>query len=414
MAETSQNSYRGWIIGISTLVVLLAIFFGARSFFRDTVEVRTTTASYENLTSTISTNGKVEPVNDYQAHASAPGVVQHVYVEVGQHVASGQELIRMDDSDARSRVATAQAALDSAQANLDNMQHGGTLDERRSLSSDLLAAQTQQKSLTTRLATTQALQAKGAASANEVATIQQQLTDANARLSQLQTRSAGRYASGDISAQQAQVVQARAALAAARAAYDSVDLRAPFTGTIYSIPISDHDFIQGGEALLNMADLTHLQVRAYFDEPEIGKLHNGQSVTIVWDAKPYSTWHGHVVRAPTTIITYGGTRNVGECIISVDDDKGELLPNTNVTAKVVVSQLNNVLSLPREALRTEGLNNFVYRIVDNKLIKTPVQVGASNQTRIQIMSGIKQGDLIALSSPTNAEFRDQLEVKPLQ
>lgn len=412
MAETSQNTSRGWIIGIGTFVVLLALIFGIRSFFHDTVEVRTATASFENLTSTISTTGKVEPVNDYQAHATSPGVVQKVFVEIGQRVSDGQELMRMDDSDARSRVAAAQASLDAAQANLDNMKQGGTLDERRTLSSDLSNAQTQQKSLTARLATTQALQAKGAASANEVASIQQQLADANARVSQLQTRSSGRYTHGDLGAQQAQVAQARAALAAARASYNTVDIRAPFAGTVYSIPVSDHDFIQGGEALLNMADLNRIQVRAYFDEPEIGKLQDGQAVSIVWDAKPYNTWHGHVVRAPTTIITYG-TRNVGECMISIDDSKGDLLPNTNVTAKVVVSQLNNVLSLPREALRTEGPKNFVYRIVNDKLVKTAVQVGASNQTRIQILNGINKGDTVALNSPNNIEFRDGLEVKPI-
>jgi HlyD family secretion protein len=191
-----------------------------------------------------------------------------------------------------------------------------------------------------------------------------------------------------------------------------VDFRAPFSGTVYSVPVSDYDFVGGGEALLNMADLHRLQVRAYFDEPEIGKLSNGQPVKIVWDAKPYATWHGHIERAPTTIITYG-TRNVGECFITVDDAKGDLLPNTNVTVTVTVSQLPHVLSLPREALRTEGLRDFVYRVIDGHLRQTPIQVGAANSTRFQIVSGINDGDIVAINAADGAEFKDGLEVKAL-
>ena len=72
------------------------------------------------------------------------------------------------------------------------------------------------------------------------------------------------------------------------------------------------NLFQAGETLVQVANLTKLQIRAYFDEPEIGQLKVGQPVTIAWQAKPNQLWHGHVVEVPTTIITYGGTRNVGE------------------------------------------------------------------------------------------------------
>ena len=72
-----------------------------------------------------------------------------------------------------------------------------------------------------------------------------------------------------------------------------------------------------------------------------------------------------------------------------------------------------MLSLPREALRTEGSSDFVYSIVDGKLRRTPVQVGAVSLTRVQILSGLPEGQAVALSSPTNAELKDGLEVKAL-
>ena len=101
----------------------------------------------------------------------------------------------------------------------------------------------------------------------------------------------------------------------------------------------------------------------YFDEPEIGKLAKGQPVRIVWEAKPGKQWHGHILRVPTTIMSYQGTRNVGECISSVDDNDGDMIPNTNVTVTVTEAQRSNVLTIPREALHSEGGRDFVYRIV---------------------------------------------------
>jgi HlyD family secretion protein len=398
---------------VAAVVIVLIVV--AKSALKEKVEVRVAKAARTDLVSFESTNGQVEAIQDYQAHVAAPGVVKKVYVQVGEHVQRGAELLRMDDTDAASRLATAQAALDGAIANLQNMRAGGTNDEMLGQKSDLAAAQSQQKQAAAALSTIQALQATGSASANEVAVAQQHLADANTKVAQLQARIHNRYSTGDLSVQQAQVEQARAAVMAAKAAYANVDFRAPFAGTVYSVPITDFDFVQPSDALLNLADLKHLQVTAYFDEPEIGKLRAGQPVRIVWEAKPDAVWHGHVLRAPTTIITYNNTRHVGECIISVDDAKDDLLPNTTVTVMVTVAELHNVLTLPRESLRPQGMKNYVYRVVNGHLHQTPVEVGASNSTRLQITAGLSEGDVVALSSPTNpnAEFREGLEVKAL-
>jgi len=163
--------------------------------------------------------------------------------------------------------------------------------------------------------------------------------------------------------------------------------------------------------LLYIADLTKLRVRAYFDEPDIGKLSVGQPVTIVWGAKPNRVWHGHIQQAPTTVIEYG-TRNVGECVITIDDANGDLLPNTNVTVTVTTQQKSHVLSIPREALHTEGQNDYVYKIVRGHLQKTPVQVGVLNLTLVEVTSGLNDGDTVVLA-PTNGEdeLTDGLEVK---
>jgi HlyD family secretion protein len=94
----------------------------------------------------------------------------------------------------------------------------------------------------------------------------------------------------------------------------------------------------------------------------------------------------------------------------VDDAQEDLLPNTNVTVTVTVSQRFNVLSVPREALHTEG-GDYVYRIVQGKLVRTPVQVGITNLTRVEILSGLTEKDVVALNATSNRDLSNGLAVK---
>jgi HlyD family secretion protein len=414
MAQNGKTQSRAWFWILLAIVIVVGAFLFLRR--KPVVEVRVARVSRQDLINTIPTNGKVEPIVDFQAHAPNPGVIEKLYVHLGEQVQRGQELLRMDSADAANRVAGAQAGLDGAEAALKNMEHGGTQDERLGQQADLNNAFNQVQQAQATLATDQKLLAQGAASPNEVALAQQQLATAKARVAQIQKRMQDRFGSVDFSNQRAQVAQARANLLAAKSSFAGVDIHAPFVGTVYSLPVAQYDFVQAGQALINVADLTKLQIRAYFDEPEIGLLSAGQPVTITWEAKPNLIWHGHVEQAPTTVITYG-TRNVGECLITVDDARGDLLPNTNVTVRVTTARHDNVLSVPREALHTEGSVNFVYKVVNNKLVRTPVQIAPTavvNLTRAEITSGLNEGDLIALGATSEVDLSNGLAVKPVE
>jgi HlyD family secretion protein len=387
--------------------------FAIRSFTKDVVDVRTSPVTHQNLISTISTNGRVEPIDFFQAHAPGPGVVKKIYVSVGQRVKAGDLLVKMDDSDTVARVASARSSLSTAESNLHDLSQGGSQDERLAMAGDLSRAELQQQQAAKDLAALKQLQQKGAASAAEVVAAEQRLQAANTTLEGIQNRRTQRYSATDRSRAEAQLSDAKAAVGAAEAGYRAANIRSPLSGTVYSIPVSTYDFVPAGEDLLDVADLNHIQVRAYFDEPEIGKLAVGQAVKIVWDAKPNQAWHGHISQAPSTVITYG-TRNVGECIITVDDAREDLLPNTNVTVTVTISQRFNVLSVPREALHTEGANNFVFRVVDGKLLRTPVQVGALNLTRVEITGGLTEKDTVALGATSNRDLTNGLAVKVVE
>jgi HlyD family secretion protein len=395
--------------GIVLAVVVLAVV-AVRSFTREKVEIRVAAVNHQNLLSTVSTNGRVEPVEYFQAHAPAAGVVAKLYVSVGQKVKAGDLLVKMDDADTVARLATANSTLQSAELNEQNLQQSGSQEERLALQADLSRAEMRKKQAEIDLAALRQLQQKGAASAAEVASAEQRLQEATSLLQNTQLRGTQRYSLGDHARAQAQLADAQAAVTAAHSSYAASNIRSPLSGTVYSIPVSTYDFVPAGEDLLDVADLNRIQVRAYFDEPEIGQLAVGQAVKIVWDAKPNQSWHGHISRAPSTVITYG-TRNVGEAIITVDDARGDLLPNTNVTVTVTTSQRFNVLSVPREALRTEGASDYVFRVIAGKLVRTPVQVGVVNLTRVEITGGLTEKDTVALSATSNRDLSHGLAVK---
>lgn len=411
MAETAKNSNRFTWLAVTIAVFLVLAIFGIRSLTRTETPVRAAKPSYEDMLTTSSTNGKVEPVQNFEAHAPMPGVIKEVAVKEGALVAQGTLLVAMDPTSAEARVATARSALTAAQSSEQDLRSGGTQEERINLSGQIDTAQAQVRQARQDLAALQQLQAKGAASAAEVESARNRLQNAQSNLQVLEAKKTSRYSTSDQNRTAAQLAEGRAVLTDAAKVLSETSVHAPFSGTVYSLPFKKYDYINTGDVLVRMADLTHMQVRAYFDEPEIGRLAVGQAVAITWDAKTGKVWHGHIVRTPSTIITYG-TRNVGECMIAVDDANGDLLPNTNVNVKVTISQKMHVLTIPREGLRTQGTKNYVYRIVKGKLEKTPVKVGDVSMTLVEIQSGITTDDTIALNATTSADLEPGLEVKP--
>jgi HlyD family secretion protein len=415
MPNTEQSRTVPILLTVAAAALFATLFFVVRGLTHDSVRVRTAQVTLQTISDTASTNGKVEPVEEFQAHAPFPGVVQKIYVDVGDKVQAGRLLVSMDDTEARSRVASATANLVQAELTLSQMEQGGSTDERSQFSATEQSSRLEHQRAEQDLKTMEALAAKGAASAGEVKAAQDRLAAADLNLKTASTRATTRYSAADINFAKAHVEDCKAFLAAAKNALAQADIHAPIGGSVYSIPVSQYDFVPAGEDLMDIADLNRIQVRAYFDEPEIGKLSEGQPVKIVWGAKQGTAWHGHVLRAPTTVVPYG-TRSVGECIISVDDTRGDLLPNTNVTVTVTERERKNVLSIPREALRTAGTNDyFVYRIVDGKLARTPVVAGIVNLTNAEIVSGLKEHDVVVLSSAVSGqELSNGLQVKPVQ
>lgn len=411
MSEAKPNrAIRRVLSVIAVLALAILLVFLIRHATHDDVLVKTARVAEGDVISAVSTNGRVEPLQAFQAHAAGPTQVTAVYAHAGEQVASGTILLKLDSADAAAKVQSALSSVAAANAAVHDVRSGGTQDETIGLRSDVNRAKLQADEAQLGLTALQQLQAKGAASANEVNAARERVQTAQAALSQATQRTSSRFAATDVQRANAQAADSRASLSAAQHDLASDVIRAPFAGTVFSLPVKQYDFVQAGEELVQVADLSRMQVHAYFDEPEIGKLHLGDAVKITWEAKPGRIWHGHILRVPTTVITYG-TRNVGECLIGVDDATGDLLPNTNVTVNVTTQQVHHVMTLPREALRTLGPANFVFVLRGGKLHKTSVEVGALNLVSVQITGGLSMGETVALNATSNVDLTDGLQVK---
>jgi HlyD family secretion protein len=249
-----------------------------------------------------------------------------------------------------------------------------------------------------------------------VASAQEQLQLDDANLQSIEQHSTQRYDAADRAGAKAKLDDAKAAVAAALSAVAADNIRSAVSGTVYLIPVSVHDYVAPStDGLIYVADLNHIQVTGYFDEPDVGALAPGQPVIITWEAKPGVVWHGHITQAPTSIVNYHETRNVGECEIAVDDANGVLQPDANVLVTVTTAKHNHVLSIPHEAVYTNGPQiSYVYRVIDDKLVKTPVQIGIEEPTRVEIVSGLAEGDTVALNAVPPHNLSDGLEVTPVK
>lgn len=414
MSEHTPSQGNRYTLWIAIAVITLGGFFTLHYLLRDKVTIRVGHATYQNLLSTISTNGKIEPVEDFQAHSLAGGTVQKVYVVEGQKVRKNDLLMTMNADDARARLAQANEQVKAAQIGLHSLQTGGSTSEQIGLASDLSTAKAQVVQAQRDLNATQALQQSGAASAGEVTSAQQRLQSARNSLNTLTQRTNSGFTPLDLSHAQASLAAAQATYAAALANMQSVEVRAPFDGTVYSVSVKAYDYVTPGDTMIEMADLSRLRVRAFFDEPEIGSLSEGQAVKIVWEAKPSLVWHGHIVQVPDTVIACCGSRTVGEVLISVEDSNGQLLPNTNVTVTVTTLNRPNVLAVPREALQTDGSANFVYVVNGHTLQKRAVGIGGLNLTQVEIVSGLNSGDAVALSATGSQPLSDGMHVDKVQ
>jgi HlyD family secretion protein len=370
----------------------------------------------ENLVSSISSNGKVEPIAPYVMRAQLDTFVEQVRATEGQAVKKGQVILELDVKDAAAKLSEAKGKFLKAQDDLRAARAGGRADEAARASGDLAKIQAERDRLQKNHDVLQRLIAQQAATQEELAANDLALTKAKAEVTRL-TAAKQEFDRGvklDTDQAGLKVAQSQSEVAALEEKVRQGRITAPADGTLYSLPVKAGDYVKLGDLLAEMADLHRVRVRAFIDEPELGALEANAPVKITWDALPSKTWAGRTEMIPKQVVPHG-TRSVGELLCAVNNDKLELLPNINVNVSINSRERIGVLSVPRGAVAAEGGRRYVFVVKRSQLgvgkstlEKREIHVGIADATNYEVVSGLKEDDLVAL--PGDVDLRDGMTV----
>jgi HlyD family secretion protein len=372
------------------------------------------TPTRENIVSSITSNGKVEPNSPYSIHAQLDTFVDHVHAIEGQNVTKGQLLLELNVKDAAAKLAQAKAKLLRAEDDLRAAKAGGRADEASRVKGDLANAQADLARLQKNHDSLERLLKEGAATKDELASNELALTKMQAEVNRLTAvkQEFDLRVNLDSSQGELAVQQVRDDVAALEDKVRQARITAPVDGTLYALPVKRGEFVKVGDLLAELADLHKVRVRAFIDEPEMGALEPGEPVKITWDALPNRAWQGQTEVIPKQVVPRG-SRSVGEVLCSVDNSRLELLPNTNVNVRITSKERQNVMAIPRGAVERIGGQNFVFVVKKgvgkDTLEKRPIQVGIADATNYEVVSGLHEGEIVAL--PGDVDFRDGMAVR---
>jgi HlyD family secretion protein len=217
---------------------------------------------------------------------------------------------------------------------------------------------------------------------------------------------------------------AKAQLDYQQAQYDKSLIRSPISGTVLQLAVQQGETLAAGlsaPTLIIVADLNRLQIDAFVDETDIGKVRLGQEADCTVDAFPKATFRGKIFK-----IASGSTIQQGVVTydVSIALDKAELIkyakrnmllkPDMTANVTIQTGKRSNVLLVPSEAVKlgVKGSTVNVVTTVDGKKVVTPVKVktGGSDGVNTEIRDGLKEGQVIVragLQDPNKRGFGPQ-------
>jgi RND family efflux transporter MFP subunit len=263
-----------------------------------------------NIEVTVDASGAIEPESLVEVKSKASGEVLAVHAEIGDVVQKNTLLIEIDKRTPKNNVAQNEAALAAAKARL------AIAKTQLDRANQLFKSQT--------------------------------LTQTDVEKADLE------YANA-----QAQVVASQVALENAQITLEDCEVRAPVTGTILSKSVEPGTVIQsttqavsGGTTLMQMADLTNVQIRTRVDETDIGKVQPGMPTKVTVAAYPNQPFDGVVLKVePQAVIEQNVT--MFSVLIKIGNREGLLKPGMNADVKIRIATRDSVAAVPTAALRAE-------------------------------------------------------------
>jgi multidrug resistance efflux pump len=382
-----------------SLLLLIALAIGAWQLveWRNLPpEVPVTRATRESISSFVSTNGKVEPSEFAQARAESSGRADRILVKLRERVQAGQALVELDTGQLRHDLEAAEARIAAVKSDLAVIDAGGRQSEKINLQTQIEHAKVELKAAQQEHEAELRLEAKQASTREQVTIRKNKVDQIQSTINGLTQRLAALVDPTDRGPLEARLRQEEVAKEQIQLRIQQATVRAPISGTIYQFDLKPGAYLNPGDIVASIGRLDKVHVIVYVDEPDLGRVRPGLPVTITWDAIPGREWTGTVDRLPTEIKPLD-SRQVGEVTCIIDNPDLDLIPGTNVTARIKSESVDNAVTIPKEAVFRENGQTGVYLLVNNHLEWRPVTQGVNNVTRTEVKE-LQEGAQIALPS----------------
>lgn len=349
------------LVGLFVLVIAALVTGFSMGIFPKNVDIQsmdwpTTPVKRMDIGSTVLATGIIKPMvgAEVRVGSRVSGIVKKLYVSVGDRVREGTLLAEIDPTEFEARLRQAEADLEVAKANLEF----AILDKDRQ--NELLGKELVSQNI-----------ADVAGRAHEVA--------------------------------EAQVRQSEANLEYARIQLEYTKIRAPISGVVASVSTQEGETVAASFAsptFVTIIDLERLEVWAYVDETDIGRVQKGQAAQFTVDTYSDVDFEGTVVAVyPSAEIQDNVVNYV--TIIRISNDQGKTLrPEMTTTVNVFLEKRENVLAVPNRTIRRERGRKFVYVLEGREPVQRWVKVGWKDNEYTEIVEGLEESEEVILGEVT--------------
>ena len=396
------------------IVAILAIGVGWWVFARNRppLEGPITTASVErrDFASSVLATGAVRPQVGAEVRVGAriSGRVAKLRANIGDPVQQGQVIAELEQADLAALVAQREAELELAQAKLSAAENlwpkeieQAQLDLARWQASRVYAEQ--------EFAREQTLQVSQASSQQAYEQAEERLAIARAQVASAEKAhelAAARYQE-EVRQAAAEVRRAESALANTQVQLSYATIKAPIDGVIASVSTQAGETVAAGlnaPTFVTIIDLERLQVHAFVDEVDIGRIQLGQKVRFTVDTFPDREFEGRVTTIHPKAVIQDNVVNYDVVIQLAETHAGELRPEMTASVNILLDARTDVLAVPARAVRRERGRNVVWVDEHGEAVQREIVTGWSDGPWIEVLRGLDEGQTVWLEPPPGSEF----------
>lgn len=397
-------------VAVAAVVAVVLTVINRQNPLNQALPVETHTVARSSLVEHVTGTGTFAAKDSSTVYPRVSGTVTAVLAAVGDEVAAGDPIIRIDSTDYRLAVEQTQSALENTQRTV--RQSLVTLRAQYRSSQTTFEQADRQYRKNQQLYNAKAIseddlkQSENAFNTAQVS-LQSAKEQLNLRLGMPLSADPILDSSKDdqIVAAAPEVVQARVNLDTARSNLDKCTVRAPISGTITRLVPSVGDLASPNAAVADVQTISSMLAKVQIDEVDIGKLSVGNEADVESDSLLGETLKGKITSIDPTITTTGSTR-VTTVRIELDNPPSNLRVGASCSVNITTRTRTNVLSIPITAFVTKDGVDSVFRLVKTerqeqngptvyRLEQVPITTGISTVDSIEVQKGLSEGDVIA-------------------